>query len=258
MKNGGFFLVLCVLGVMAFAQEKKVTDTNALPKMTDIGMLNTNTYAGHFGFTNGEIKVSSRYVYSAPRVDQGTFGLLGGREAVVDTPLEFALLSYYSQPILDVRPVQADAVLPRNNPKLADLKLGAAVLQEIKILGFLGNRDAVGRHEGILKFITDRGNVTRAEIETFYRQNVGASIAAEVDTQLNRRERSISASVLADIKQVITNFFIAPSQTSYNALLSAHNHYFGNGAILITDTLVNLNPALAHAVLYNENPAGVR
>jgi hypothetical protein len=183
MKSSGFFLVFCVLGAVAFAQDKTVTDTNALPDV----MLNLNTYNAHFGFKNGEIDYSNEILWDVSDEDNAKYGRLGGTELdLVDTPLEFALLSYYSQPVLNIRPVQADAVLPKNNPKLADQKLGAAVLQEIKILGFLGNRDAVGRHEGILKFITDRGNVTRAEVETFYRQNVGASIAAEVDAQFNR------------------------------------------------------------------------
>jgi hypothetical protein len=85
---------------------------------------------------------------------------------------------------VDVRPV--DAVNMLGNAQSADLKLGAAVLQEVKILGFLGNRDAAGRYEAMLAFITGRGNAARAEIEAFYRQNVGALIAAEVDAQFNR------------------------------------------------------------------------
>jgi hypothetical protein len=44
----------------------------------------------------------------------------------------------------------------------------------------------VGRHEGIIKFITDRGNVTRAEIESYYRQGIGSLIATAVDTEFNK------------------------------------------------------------------------
>jgi len=102
------------------------------------------------------------------------------------------MLSYYSPPVMNIRPVLADTVLPANNPKQADLKLGAAVFQEIQILRFLGtsagseNTAAVGRHEGMLRFITDRGNVTRAEVETFYRNGIRGLISDTVDEEFNK------------------------------------------------------------------------
>ena len=77
-------------------------------------------------------------------------------------------------------------MLPANNPKQADLKLGAAVFQEIQILRFLGNTAAVGRHEGMLKFIADRGNATRPEVETFYRSGIRGLISATVDEEFNK------------------------------------------------------------------------
>jgi hypothetical protein len=59
MKISGFFLVFCVFGAMAFAQDKTVTDTNALP---DIGMLNTTTYSSYFGFEKGNVNPNNSYV----------------------------------------------------------------------------------------------------------------------------------------------------------------------------------------------------
>jgi hypothetical protein len=115
-----------------------------------------------------------------------------------------ALFSYYATSRINIRPVQADAILPANNPKLADQKLGAAVFQEIQILRFLGNTAAVGRHEGVLKFITDRGNATRAEVEAFYRANVRDLIAGVVDEEFNK------ISFLLDKTR----------QVSYNAVLA--------------------------------------
>jgi hypothetical protein len=78
--------------------------------------------------------------------------------------------------------VQADAILPKADPALADKKLGAAVLKEMRDLQFAGQLDAKGRYEGMLKFITDRGNVSWANIEKY----LAGGIAAAVEHQFNR------------------------------------------------------------------------
>jgi hypothetical protein len=59
----------------------------------------------------------------------------------------------------------------------------------------------------MLTFITGRGNAARAEIEAFYRQNVGALIAAEVDAQFNRVE-------------FLLENYTATSSISYNSVLT--------------------------------------
>jgi hypothetical protein len=113
---------------------------------------------------------------------------LGGKEDWLDTPLEFALLSYYSQPVINIRPVQANAILPKNDPRTAGLKLGSAVLKELAELKFLdpSNTAAIGRYEGMIKFISDKDGVSRAEIESYYRQGIGALIAETVDAEFNK------------------------------------------------------------------------
>ena len=103
---------------------------------------------------------------------------------VPDTALEFAITSYFTSTV-NIRPVRAAELLPANS-KESELRLGAAVLQEIQILRFLGNTAAVGRHEGILKFITDRGNVTRRDIETHYSQHIGTLVSSIVDEEFNK------------------------------------------------------------------------
>jgi hypothetical protein len=50
----------------------------------------------------------------------------------------------------------------------------------------LGNTAAVGRHEGVLKFITDRGNVMRAEVEAYYRSGIRSLISEVVDEEFNK------------------------------------------------------------------------
>jgi hypothetical protein len=138
--------------------------------------------------------------------------------------LEFAIASYYSPNVIDIRPSQADAILPKNNPKLADQKLGAAVFQEIQILRFLGNTAAVNRHEAVLKFITDRKNVTRAEVEAFYRNGIRALISDIVDEAaklaLARSEVKLPNNSIQEIKQMFTNFYLSPNQKDYNSIMN--------------------------------------
>jgi hypothetical protein len=128
---------------------------------------------------NYEMAVEDDYYYD--RV-----AALGGKDlTLVDTALEIALLSA-SAGVIDARPVQAKEMLPRNNPKLMDLTLGSWVFQEIQILRFLGNTAALGRHEVELKIITDRGRVTRAEVEAYYRSGIRSLISDAVDEEFNK------------------------------------------------------------------------
>jgi hypothetical protein len=152
------------------------------------------------------------------------FAPLDGDTERIDNTLEWALASYYSQAVIKVRPVEADAILPANNPKLADQKLGSAVFQEIQILRFLGNTASAGRHEGILKFITDRGNVTRAEIETYYRSNIGKLVSQIVDEEVAKRQPT-NVAFVAEIKQILTDFFLDPTIENHNVLNKKYRQY---------------------------------
>ena len=124
---------------------------------------------------------------SAPRTDRRTFGDLGGEQGI-DTPLEFALLSYYSDPVKKIRPVEADKILPADNPRLSGLKLGASTYKELVEIRYLDprNTDRIGRYEEMLRFISSKSNVTRAEIETYYRDNIRAFIAEVVDEEFGK------------------------------------------------------------------------
>jgi hypothetical protein len=167
-----------LIALCAAASLAAQTDTSA------VGMINLNGYSSYFLDKNRELDVN--YELASTDFDYyDKVATLGGSQTLVDTPLEIALLSY-SAGVIDVRPVEADVILPKNNPKLSDLKLGAAVYQEMQLLRFLGNTDAVGRHEGMIKFITDRGNVNRAEIERYYQQGIGTLIAEAVNAEFNK------------------------------------------------------------------------
>jgi len=201
---------------------------------TNVGLLNTNKYFSLFSISKKEDIVDSDYVWKATDEEIVQFGVLNwsGKEDItglVDTPLEFALLSYYSQPVLKSRPKEADTMLPANNPKLADQKLGAAVFQEIQIMRFLGNTKAVNNLEAILKFITDRKKVTRAEVEAFYRDNIRALIASVVDEEFKypieqvikdkrRGINSLPVEFINEVKQRIYDFCITPTTANFNKL----------------------------------------
>jgi hypothetical protein len=170
--------LLCILSALAFGQ-----------------MINTRQYVEIFGHQNGQINLRSNYIWAATDDDIEKFGALNfvsstmsrdDTRIITDTPLEFALLTYYSSAVRNIRPAQADAILPANNPRLSDQKLGAAVFQEIQILRFLGDTAAVNRHEAVLQYIIGRGNATRTEIETFYRNNIRALVSQVVDEEFNK------------------------------------------------------------------------
>jgi hypothetical protein len=124
-----------------------------------------------------------KYIDASSDKDFERISALGGDPTDIDTPLEIALLSACAG-VIDVRPVEASRML--GTPKQTDLTLGSWVFQEIQILRFLGNTASVGRHEAELKIITDRGNVTRAEVETYYRNGIRTLISETVDEEFNK------------------------------------------------------------------------
>ncbi|MDR0447700.1 MAG: hypothetical protein LBH07_03440, partial [Treponema sp.] len=57
-----------------------------------------------------------KYIVGEYRNAIANFIDLGGNPGIIDTELEWALASYYSPNVIDIRPAQADAILPKNNP----------------------------------------------------------------------------------------------------------------------------------------------
>jgi hypothetical protein len=197
-------VALCVLFLAAAlgAQEE-----------TGGALLNVNKYSSYFLNTRG--RVDSQYIGEVSDDEYDRFSVLSGNLEKPDTPLEVSLLTYYSQGIINIRPVEAKNILPANT-KTSELKLGVAVYQEMRILRFLGDTAAAGRHEGILQFITGRGNATGAEIEAYYRQHIGALIAAVVDAEF--KDVTIATNTKTAIQQALSGFFLTPNQTNYNGL----------------------------------------
>jgi hypothetical protein len=182
-----------LLALCAAASLAAQTDTSALPNLLDV-----NKYFSYFPVKKGEDVSDNDYVWASTDEDYDRFDTLGGHTDAIDTKLEFALLSYYSQPVINIRPVEAKNILPANN-KTSELKLGAAVYQEMQILRFLGNTDAVGRHEGMIKFITDRGNVSRAEVEKYLKDGIAEVVNAEFNKVVFALDKGSSISYNAKL-----------------------------------------------------------
>jgi hypothetical protein len=167
--------------------------------MSDL-MLNVGNYSKLF--LNGGGKIDSQYIRVAPREDTLKIASLDGNDKSLDTPLEIALLSTCTG-VVDIRPLEASNIL--GNAKRADLKLGAAVLKEMQELRFLAsaplseqNRNTLGHYEGMLKFITDRGNVSRAEIESYLKRGIAEVTREkfnEIDFTLENYSNSYDATL---------------------------------------------------------------
>jgi len=180
------------LGKLVYNETNKLKTRCFMAEVTSRRLLyDLNDYFKHF--SDGvqpdpdKERIARTYYRHVDGKDEfAQFAQLEGNQNRIDTAVEWLLASYYSVNVRNIRPPEADAILPANNPKLADKKLGAAVMQDLQILRFLGNTAAVGRYEGILKFITDRGNVTRAEVEKYYRDGIRAHISEIIEEQFNK------------------------------------------------------------------------
>ncbi|MDR2143889.1 MAG: hypothetical protein LBP29_05925 [Treponema sp.] len=154
-------IALLAVCAVSFAAQEGVETTE---------MLNLNRYVSHLDFKNDKVDYNSacdnKYLREASDEDLLKYGVLAGDE-IPDNPLEVALLSYYSPSVKNIRPAQAAAMLPADNPKLSGQKLGAALYQKIQVLRFLGDTAAAGRYDGMLQFVCDKSGVSRAEVDGF-------------------------------------------------------------------------------------------
>jgi hypothetical protein len=98
---------------------------------------------------------------------------------VVDTPLEIALLSVTAG-VIDIRPVEAAAMLPAGDLALIDLQLGRAAYMDMQTAKFLGGNSAP--HAAALQYITGRGRVTEADVKDFVKQGIAAVVREKFNT----------------------------------------------------------------------------
>jgi len=74
---------------------------------------------------------------------------------------------------------------PVNKTNKAEMWFCGAIYMEIVVNRFLGKNDVVTKYENWLKTVCDKNNVTRAEVEAFYRDNIRALIADVVNEKFN-------------------------------------------------------------------------
>jgi hypothetical protein len=112
-----------------------------------------------------------------------------------------------------------------------------AMYMEIVVNRFLGNSAAVANYENRLQTVCDKNKVTRAEVETFYRQNIGALISTTVDAEFKKTRGgyvpynvyvdSGKGDAIVEIKENITQFFINPNTNTYAAIYTVTAHFNG-------------------------------
>jgi hypothetical protein len=195
-------------------------------------MVNVKTFATYYGFRGGQVtpNTDNDYYWELSLDDDVRFGAYEGKKNAVDTAKEWFLAMACGASQIRVTDVsmaaRIEAVLPRNNPKARDLQAGAVVYQDIQINRFLGDTSAVGRHEAGLSFITGRGNATRAEIETYYRNGIRGLIAGIVDEEFNKIRFSMSNDTIrkgynATLTRVANNQYIL----EYDGVYQGQNFY---------------------------------
>ncbi|MDR0447463.1 MAG: hypothetical protein LBH07_02220, partial [Treponema sp.] len=82
------------------------------------------------------------------------------------------------------------------------------------------NTAAVNRHEAVLKYITDRKNVTRAEVEAFYRNGIRALISDIVDEEFNKIGFLLRINPQTSYNCVLTRY-------ANNQCILSYESYFG-------------------------------
>jgi hypothetical protein len=97
----------------------------------------------------------------------------------------------------------------------ADMWFCGALYMEIAVNRFLGKSDVVTKYENWLKIACDKNGVTRAEVESFYRQNIGGLITGVVDEEFGKvsflldktDQVSYNATLTRDVKnQYVLNY----------------------------------------------------
>jgi hypothetical protein len=209
----------------------------------------------HKLFLNAGGALTRKYKDAAKEVcpaDYDSIAALEGYTDSIDTPREVLYLSGATG-VVNVIPAEAQSML--GTVKQGDLIRGADALKEIKISVFLGNKAREGQYRGMLKIITDRKNVTEAEIEAYYRNGIRSLVSEIVDAEAAKRSPTNPATI-AEIKQIMTNFFLNPTIENHNVLYekkryyATHDEQRGTNASLTFTAAVNeFNTGLADSVI---------
>jgi tetratricopeptide (TPR) repeat protein len=137
----------------------------------------------------------------------------------------------------------------------ADMWFCGAMYMEIAINRFLGKSDVVTKYENWLKTVCDKTNVTRAEVEAFYRNGIRSLISEAVDEEAAKRQPT-NPTTIAEIKQIITDFFLNPTRENHNVLHQKERVYAStdgqrgvNAASVLIMAINVFNSELSNTVL---------
>ena len=191
------------IGNFAFS-ENRLTSATIQNSSVEIA---PNAFWGNYNLTNITVANTTRTLYQWPDLDRyhkivweeineyygrvrfddaeinRLHASLGGDLNIADTPLEGALAGYFRRRSSSLNDA-AESILPHSNPRQVDLQLGVFVYAGLILNRYLNNTAIIASHEAMLNFIASRGNVTRTEIETHYRNGIGNLISGMVDTEL--------------------------------------------------------------------------
>jgi hypothetical protein len=168
-----FFAALCAGCVLSLAAQSGGSGA---------ALLNVGEYVSSLGagkISDGRTIVPVKYEDPLSDEEYYSIAKLGGSPEGIDTDYEALLATYYFQKAANIRPPEAVRELPANN-RTSELRIGAAAYMDMQVARFTGSDAAP--YAATLKFITDRGNVSEADIKRFMTQG----IAAEVDAQFNK------------------------------------------------------------------------
>jgi tetratricopeptide (TPR) repeat protein len=108
----------------------------------------------------------------------------------------------------------------------ADMWFCGALYMEIVVNRFLGKSDAVSKYETWLQTVCDTNKLSRADVEAYFRQNIGALVAAAVDEEFNRisflidRTKTVGSSYGAVLARNTNNQYILNYEGYFNGILS--------------------------------------
>ena len=171
---------------------------------------------------------------------------MGGDLENIDTGLEALLTLYYTPGIVAIHPPEAARILPQNN-RTSGLRLASAVLYELTEVKFLTPQDtaAVGRYEGMVRFIQDRHGLTRAEIDNYYRDALRAELIRIGNQYTLICDGFWGTPKVSEIREFssssLVSFYVNPSEDNYNTLVGIAAR--------------TLNNALTGNVAYHANAA---
>jgi hypothetical protein len=208
----------------------------------EVSLLNVSQYSSYFVDCSGKT-LDSKYGMATTDADWNKFSAVEGAPDDIDTPLEIALLSYYSKPVIKIRPPEAQKELPANSKDSA-LKLGAATYMEMQVNKYLGSAKGAGepaRYATMLKFIEKKSGVTQAEIVNYMKEGIGGV----VDKYYGQKQSLdiIPANVYADwqrkgvyggkngvqiVKNTLDAFYLNPTRKTFAALVGIDKSYFKN------------------------------